>query len=95
MKISDILDLVYPQLKECVNPEKVISESKTGEDILSDVCLRALKKYDGRDITFEEGKEYLMKGIKQELFFGYKKIKNDNLVYVESVWDNETEDPEE
>ena len=54
MTISDIIEKHYDTLKKEVNGELVISHNKTSEDILQDVCLIALRKYQNTDKSEEE-----------------------------------------
>ena len=87
MTISDIITKHYDTLKKEVNGEKVISHSKTSEDILQDVCLTALRKYKNTDITEEEGLSYLKKTLFTEKHFSWNRKKTDILVYMENIPD--------
>ena len=87
MLISDIITKHYDTLKKEVNGEKVISHSKTSEDILQDVCLTALRKYKNTDISEEEGLSYLKKTLFTEKHFSWNRKKTDILVYMENIPD--------
>ena len=87
MTISDIITKHYDTLKKEVNGEKVISHSKTSEDILQDVCLTALRKYKNTDISEEEGLSYLKKTLFTEKHFSWNRKKTDILVYMENIPD--------
>ena len=87
MTISDIIEKHYDTLKKEVNGEKVISHSKTSEDILQDVCLTALRKYKNTDISEEEGLTYLKKTLFTEKHFSWNRKKSDILVYMENIPD--------
>ena len=87
MTISDIITKYYDTLKKEVNGEKVISHSKTSEDILQDVCLTALRKYKNTDISEEEGLTYLKKTLFTEKHFSWNRKKTDILVYMENIPD--------
>ena len=87
MTISDIIEKHYDTLKKEVNGEKVISHSKTSEDILQDVCLTALRKYKNTDISEEEGLTYLKKTLFTEKHFSWNRKKTDILVYMENIPD--------
>lgn len=87
MLISDIISKHYDTLKKEVNGEKVISHSKTSEDILQDVCLTALRKYKNTDISEEEGLSYLKKTLFTEKHFSWNRKKTDILVYMADVPD--------
>ena len=87
MTISDIITKHYDTLKKEVNGEKVISHSKTSEDILQDVCLTALRKYKNTDISEEEGLTYLKKTLFTEKHFSWNRKKTDMLVYMENIPD--------
>ena len=51
MLISDIISKHYDTLKKGVNGELVISQGRTTEDILQDVCLTAMRKFKNTNIT--------------------------------------------
>ena len=87
MTISDIIEKHYDTLKKEVNGEKVISHSKTSEDILQDVCLTALRKYKNTDISEEEGLSYLKKTLFTEKHFSWNRKKTDILVYMDNIPD--------
>ena len=87
MTISDIITKHYDTLKKEVNGEKVISHSKTSEDILQDVCLTALRKYKNTDISEEEGLTYLKKTLFTEKHFSWNRKKTDILVYMADIPD--------
>ena len=87
MTISDIIEKHYDTLKKEVNGEKVISHSKTSEDILQDVCLTALRKYKNTDISEEEGLSYLKKTLFTEKHFSWNRKKTDILVYMADIPD--------
>lgn len=87
MTISDIITKHYDTLKKEVNGEKVISHSKTSEDILQDVCLTALRKYKNTDISEEEGLSYLKKTLFTEKHFSWNRKKTDIMVYMADVPD--------
>lgn len=87
MTISDIITKHYDTLKKEVNGEKVISHSKTSEDILQDVCLTALRKYKNTDISEEEGLTYLKKTLFTEKHFSWNRKKTDIMVYMADVPD--------
>ena len=87
MLISDIISKHYDTLKKEVNGEKVISHSKTSEDILQDVCLTALRKYKNTDISEEEGLSYLKKTLFTEKHFSWNRKKTDILVYMADIPD--------
>ena len=87
MTISDIITKHYDTLKKEVNGEKVISHSKTSEDILQDVCLTALRKYKNTDISEEEGLSYLKKTLFTEKHFSWNRKKTDIMVYMADIPD--------
>ena len=87
MLISDIISKHYDTLKKEVNGEKVISHSKTSEDILQDVCLTALRKYKNTDISEEEGLSYLKKTLFTEKHFSWNRKKTDIMVYMADIPD--------
>lgn len=52
----------------------MISECKTDEDHLQDVCLMALKVWKDKDVEEEEGLNYLIKSLLMALKFKRKRI---------------------
>ena len=87
MTISDIIDKHYNTLKKEVNGELVISQGRTTEDILQDVCLTALRKFKSYTITEEEGLSYLKKTLFTEKHFSWNRKKNEILVFTDSLPD--------
>lgn len=90
MKISEIISKYYDTLHKEVNGELVISQSRTTEDILQDVCITALRKYKDNDITEEEGLNYLKKTLFTEKHFSWNRKKNEILVYTDTLPDIES-----
>lgn len=87
MTINDIISTHYDTLKREVNGEMVISQARTTEDILQDVCLTAMRKYKNLDITEEEGLSYLKKTLFTEKHFSWNRKKNDILIFTENLPD--------
>ena len=85
MTISDIITKHYDTLKKGVNGELVISQGRTTEDILQDVCLTALRKYKNTDISEEEGLSYLKKTLFTEKHFSYNRKKNEILIFTDNL----------
>lgn len=85
MTISDIITKHYDTLKKGVNGELVISQGRTTEDILQDVCLTALRKYKNTDISEEEGLTYLKKTLFTEKHFSYNRKKNEILIFTDNL----------
>lgn len=85
MTISDIIEKHYDTLKKGVNGELVISQGRTTEDILQDVCLTALRKYKNTDISEEEGLSYLKKTLFTEKHFSYNRKKNEILIFTDNL----------
>lgn len=89
MKISEIIENNYSALHKEVNGELVISQGRTTEDILQDVCITALRKYKDSDITEEEGLSYLKKTLFTEKHFSWNRKKNEIIVFTDSLPDVE------
>lgn len=85
MKINDIITKYYDILRKEVNGELVISQSRTSEDILQDICLTAMRKYKNQDIEEEEGLSYLKKTLFTEKHFSWNRKKNEILVFTDSL----------
>lgn len=90
MKISEIISKYYDTLHKEVNGELVISQSRTTEDILQDVCITALRKYKNIDIAEEEGLAYLKKTLFTEKHFSWNRKKGEILVYTDTLPDIES-----
>ena len=87
MTIATIIDKYYNHLHREVNGEMVISQGRTTEDILQDVCLTAMRKYKQNEIEEEEGLNYLKKTLFTEKHFSWNRKKNEILVFTDSLPD--------
>lgn len=86
MKIEDIIEKYYEHFyNKIVRHNKVISQGRTPEDLLNDVCLTALRKYKNKEIDENEGYNYLKKTLYMENIFQYKRIKNETVIYTNSL----------
>lgn len=83
MKINDILAKHYDTLKKEVNGELVISQGRTTEDILQDVCITAMRKYKEQEIDEEEGLAYLKKTLFTEKHFSWNRKAGEILVFTD------------
>ena len=83
MTIHDILNKHYDTLKKEVNGELVISQSRTTEDILQDVCITAMRKFKDNEIEEEEGLSYLKKTLYTEKHFSWNRKAGDILVFTD------------
>lgn len=85
MTINDVISKHYNTLHKEVNGELVISQGRTTEDILQDVCLTAMRKYKDTDISEEEGLSYLKKTLFTEKHFSYNRKKNEILIFTDNL----------
>lgn len=83
MLITEILAKHYNTLKKEVNGELVISQARTTEDILQDVCITAMRKYKDQSISEEEGLAYLKKTLFTEMHFSWNRKKGEILVFTD------------
>lgn len=81
MTIGEIITKHFEELHDEVNGELVISQGRTSEDILQDVCITAMRKYKQNDITEEEGLTYLKKTLFTEMHFSWNRKKGEILVF--------------
>ena len=81
MKIREIISKHFERLHKEVNGELVISQGRTTEDILQDVCITAMRKFKDQDITEEEGLTYLQKTLFTEMHFSWNRKKGEILVF--------------
>lgn len=85
MTIQQVITSNYYRLKsKCHNDYKVISLSRTSEDILQDVCLTAMRKFKGKDIEEQIGVEYLEKTLYYELRFQRNRV-DTRVVYTDNL----------
>lgn len=83
--ISAIISSYYDELHRMLRDKDcLISECKTDEDHLQDVCLTAIRKFKDTPIEEEEGKEYLTKSLLMMLKFKQKR-RDKNTVYIEDL----------
>lgn len=88
MKISDVITKHFDEFKSMVrNPDVVIENSNTSEDIFQSALLTAIKKYGDKDVDEIEAYEYTKKTILMEFLFCKKRIKKDMLVYMDYLSD--------
>lgn len=87
MKINDIISKHYNTLHKEVNGELVISQGRTTEDILQDVCITALRKYKNQDIEEEEGLAYLKKTLFTEKHFSWNRKKGEMILFTDTLPD--------
>lgn len=87
MTINEIITKHYNTLHKEVSGEVVISQARTTEDILQDVCLTAIRKFKQTDITEEEGLTYLKKTLFTEKHFSWNRKKNEILIFTENISD--------
>lgn len=85
MTIKEIISKHYDELHGYCTADKVISLSKTEEDILQDVCITAMKKFKEMDITEKEGMDYLKLTLYNEQLFQKARLKKDKLTFVENI----------
>lgn len=87
MTISEIISKYYETLHKEVNGELVISQGRTTEDILHDVCITAMRKYKDTDIEEEEGLTYLKKTLFSEKYFSWSRKKGEIIIYTDILPD--------
>lgn len=81
MEIREIITKHYEELKSmCRKTNVVVSCYRTSEDIFQDVMVMALKKYKERDLSEQEGVDYLKKSLVMEFYFQYSKIDNNEVL---------------
>ena len=85
MTIREIIDSNYDYLHNFCSSDKVISLSKTEEDILHDVLITAMRKFKDKDISEQEGMSYLKLTLYNEQLMQTRRICKDKLVFVENI----------
>ena len=85
MTIKSIIETHYNYLHNFCTADKVISLSKTEEDILHDVLITAMRKFKDKDITEAEGMSYLKLTLYNEQLMQTRRICKDKLVFVENI----------
>lgn len=75
MTINEIITNHYQELKSrCHNDYKVISLSRTSEDVLHDVCVTAIRKYKSKPVDEDEALTYLQRTLWFELKFQTNRV---------------------
>lgn len=87
MTIADIITRYYDILHKELDCELVISQGRTSEDILQDICITALRKYKDNQITEEEGLAYLKKTLYTERHFSWNRKKGEMIVFTNELPD--------
>ena len=85
MTISNVITKYYYALHSYCNPDMAIAQSRTGEDILHDVCITAIKKYKENEVTEEEALSYLKKTLYTEQLFQKARLKKEKVIYMEDI----------
>lgn len=85
MTINDIISKHYDELHGFCSADKVISLSKTEEDILQDVCVTAMRKFKNDNITELEGMDYLKLTLWNEQHFQISRKKKDKVIFMETI----------
>lgn len=85
MKIKEIIEQHYDELHSYCSADKVVSLSKTEEDILQDVCMTAMRKFKDKDISEKEGMDYLKLTLYNEQHFQMARKKKDKVIFVEDI----------
>lgn len=87
MTINDIITKHYHTLHKEVNGDLVISQGRTTEDILQDVCLTAIRKFRDSKISEEDGLNYLKKTLFTEMHFSWNRKKGEMLIFTDNLPD--------
>ena len=85
MTISEIITKYYDELHDKCETDVAISMSRTGEDILQDVCITAMRKYKEKNIDEEEGLAYLKKTLFTEQHFQHARLKRERVTYMDDL----------
>lgn len=85
MTINEIISKHYDELHKFCSADKVISLSKTEEDILQDVCVTAMRKFKNDNITELEGMDYLKLTLWNEQHFQISRKKKDKVIFMETI----------
>lgn len=75
MDIATIIAKHYDTLKKMLkDTDRIVSQCKTDEDHLQDICMMAMKTQKNKNLTEQEGFDYLKKSLLMTLHFKNKKI---------------------
>lgn len=85
--INEVISKHYNELREKVNADVVVSMGRTGEDILQDVCVTAMRKFKDKQIDEDEGLGYLKKTLFTEQHFQLARLKREIVIYTDSIED--------
>ena len=73
MKINDIVSSAYSEFCGLIVNNMVISEGRTAEDLINDCMFQGLRKFKNKDVTWEDGYQYLKDTVFTELYFSKKR----------------------
>ena len=91
MRIAEVIEKHYPTFRKmCKRKHTVLNEHLTSEDILQNVMLMAVNKFKDKEISEDEGYDYIKRSLAMELFFNKKKV-ND----IETLIEDEVCPPKE
>ena len=89
MTIGEVIAKHYDEYKALIrNPDTVIENSNTYEDIFQSAILTALKKYKDEEVDEKEAFNYVRKTILTEFLFCRKRKKRDLLILSDENFEN-------
>lgn len=87
MTIGEIITKHFDEFSGMVrNPDVVIENGNTSEDLFQSAMVTAIKKFKG-EVDETEGYEYVKKTLLTEFFFSYKRKKRDILLFPDENFD--------
>lgn len=87
MSIEEVITKHYDEFINMVrNPDLVIEDSRTSEDIFEDVMLLSCKKYKGKDVSEEEAYDYVRSTLLLEWYFAPKRKKKEKIIYTDNIY---------
>lgn len=95
MTINDIITKYSNKLDKLAKGKDIpIYNGYTSEDIVQNCYITAMNKYGLKQISEEEGYNYLLKTILNELKFSYRRKEKDHLIFCDNIiaYDKESED---
>ena len=88
MNVNEIITKNYERIKKLsLRPDICVFKSQTSDDVLQNILLTTLKKFQDKDLEEEEVLKYIEKSFVNEIRFQYKRLKNEKVIFTDTLPD--------
>ena len=88
MNVRDALEKNIEHFKSMsLRPDICVSKSQTSDDILQNVFLTTIKKFQDKDVEEDEIIKYVEKTFINEIKYQYKRLKSEIVIYTDEIPD--------